>query len=77
MEMARLMRNGIKLLSIVTYGHELSEIVDTMGELSSAHSKIDDPPHDMEIQVKKYVYTLLFTCISLKCGGCDCYFYCL
>ena len=65
--MAKRVMNDVKRVSTVTYGKEIPRFFATMRELSQAHSNIDDPPHDMEIQVKEYVYALLFKPFSFKC----------
>ena len=66
-EMAKYMMNGVKLVSAVTYGYEIVSILSTMEDLSGLHFKIDDPPHDMEIQVKKYFCSHNIMCF-LKLG---------
>ena len=68
-DMAQLLMNDVKRVSTVTYGRETPFFLSTMRALSQAHLNIDDPPHDTEIQVKEYVYALLFKPISFKCGS--------
>ena len=55
--MAKRLMNGAKIVSTVTYKSEIEYFLSTMRSLSLAHSFIDDPPYDIEIQVRTDKFT--------------------